>query len=74
MPKIARLIVVCCVYQIVFYRWPAPASEAKAKEIYYQNPVFAYAVHQVVISRFMEDIALSKTEARNTMPHGQSVG
>jgi CRP-like cAMP-binding protein len=49
-------------------------SEAKAKEIYYQNPVFAYAGLQVVISRLMEDIALSKTEARNTIPQGQSVG
>jgi CRP-like cAMP-binding protein len=35
-------------------------TEAKAKEIYYQNPAFAYAVLQVIISRLMEDITLSR--------------
>jgi CRP/FNR family cyclic AMP-dependent transcriptional regulator len=42
-------------------------TEAKAKEIYYQNPTFAYAVLQVVISRLMEDIALSKSDGRNVV-------
>jgi hypothetical protein len=35
-------------------------TQAKAKEIYYQNPAFAYAVLQVIISRLMEDITLSR--------------
>jgi len=38
-------------------------TEAKAKEIYYQNPAFAYSVLQVIISRLMEDITLSKSMA-----------
>ncbi len=37
-------------------------SQAKAKEIYYQNPAFAYAVLQVVISRLMENSKLSTVE------------
>jgi CRP/FNR family cyclic AMP-dependent transcriptional regulator len=35
-------------------------TKAKVKEIYYQDPSFAYAVLQVVITRLMEDISLSK--------------
>jgi CRP/FNR family cyclic AMP-dependent transcriptional regulator len=35
-------------------------TAAKAKEIYYQNPAFAYAVLQVIIARLMEDITLSQ--------------
>lgn len=35
-------------------------TETRAKEIYYQNPAFAYAVLQVIISRLMEDISLQK--------------
>jgi CRP-like cAMP-binding protein len=45
-------------------------TEAKAKEIYYQNPAFAYAVLQVIISRLMEDITLSKLAVEQPIPKG----
>jgi len=38
-------------------------TAAKVKEIYYQNPAFAYAVLQVVISRLMENISLQNPAA-----------
>jgi hypothetical protein len=44
-------------------------TEAKAKEIYYQNPAFAYAVLQVIIARLMEDITLSKPVNAHTTSH-----
>jgi hypothetical protein len=33
------------------------ASESKAKELYYQDPSFGYAVLQMVIARLMEDMS-----------------
>lgn len=49
-------------------------TEAKAKEIYYQNPAFAYAVLQVIISRLMEDISLSKTDIRHIQEQSARTG
>jgi CRP/FNR family transcriptional regulator, cyclic AMP receptor protein len=40
-------------------------SESKAKELYYQDPSFGYAVLQMVISRLMEDMnALAEIASR----------
>jgi hypothetical protein len=36
-------------------------TETKAKEIYFQNPAFGYAVLQMVIARLMENVSLSRT-------------
>ena len=48
-------------------------TQAKVKEIYYQNPEFAYTVLQVVIARLVEDIELSKAEIVNLKTNDASV-
>ena len=35
-------------------------TEAKAKEIYFQNPAFGYAVLRIIISRLLEDLRESR--------------
>jgi hypothetical protein len=37
-------------------------SEARAREIYFQNPAFGCAVLQTIIARLTEDIALSQRD------------
>jgi CRP/FNR family transcriptional regulator, cyclic AMP receptor protein len=39
-------------------------SESKAKELYYQNPSFGYAVLQIIISRFLENMNVSATSTQ----------
>jgi len=51
-----RMATVVCLTDCEFYE----LTDAKAKEIYFQNPAFGYAVLQTVISRLMEDINLSR--------------
>jgi len=37
-------------------------TEAKAKEIYFQNPAFGYAVLRIIITRLLEDLRVSRHE------------
>jgi len=39
-------------------------SEIKAKELYFQNPAFGYAVLQIIISRLLENVNLSATSVK----------
>jgi hypothetical protein len=39
-------------------------SEIKAKELYFQNPAFGYAVLQIIISRLLENANLSATSTK----------
>ncbi len=39
-------------------------SESKAKELYYQDPSFGYAVLQIIIARLLEDMNVSDTLTR----------
>jgi len=39
-------------------------SEVKAKELYFQNPAFGYAVLQIIISRLLENMNLSATSTQ----------
>ena len=39
-------------------------SETKAKELYFQNPAFGYAVLQIIISRLLENVNLSATSTK----------
>lgn len=48
-----RCVTDCELYEI---------TEAKAKEIYFQNPAFGYAVFRIVITRLLEDLRLSRHE------------
>jgi hypothetical protein len=46
-------------------------TESKAKEIYFQDPAFGYAVLQVIIARLMEDIDLSRNQASTSVQDKQ---
>ena len=39
-------------------------NEVKAKELYFQNPSFGYAVLQIIISRLLENVNLSASSAQ----------
>jgi CRP/FNR family cyclic AMP-dependent transcriptional regulator len=46
-----RCVTDCEVYEL---------TEAKAKEIYFQNPAFGYAILRIIITRLLEDLRLSE--------------
>jgi CRP/FNR family transcriptional regulator, cyclic AMP receptor protein len=48
-----RCVTDCEVYEL---------TEAKAKEIYFQNPAFGYAVLRIIITRLLEDLGHRKRE------------
>ena len=51
----ARMATVICITDCEVYE----LSEVKAKELYFQNPSFGYAVLQIIISRLLENVTLS---------------
>jgi CRP-like cAMP-binding protein len=53
----ARMATVVCAADCEVYE----LSESKAKELYYQNPSFGYAVLQIIISRLLENMNVSTT-------------
>lgn len=50
-----RTATVRCVTDCELYE----LSEARAKEMYYQNPAFGYAVLRIIITRLVEDLGVS---------------
>lgn len=49
-------------------------TDLKAREIYFQNPAFGYAVLQIVIARLMEDIDLSRNVDANSIISTSPIG
>jgi CRP/FNR family cyclic AMP-dependent transcriptional regulator len=56
----ARMATVVCSTDCAVYE----LSESKAKELYYQDPSFGYAVLQIIISRLLEDMNVPATSTR----------
>jgi CRP/FNR family cyclic AMP-dependent transcriptional regulator len=56
----ARMATVVCSTDCEVYE----LSESKAKELYYQDPSFGYAVLQIIISRLLEDMNVPATSTR----------
>jgi CRP/FNR family transcriptional regulator, cyclic AMP receptor protein len=53
-----RTATVRCVTDCELYE----LTEAKAKEIYFQNPAFGYAILRIIITRLLEDLRISRHE------------
>jgi CRP-like cAMP-binding protein len=60
----ARMATVVCLTDCEVFE----LKETKAKEIYFQNPAFGYAVLQIIISRLTEDLRLSEQGAVRAAP------
>jgi CRP/FNR family transcriptional regulator, cyclic AMP receptor protein len=61
-----RMATVVCVSDCEVYE----LTERKAKELYFQDPSFGYAVLQIIIGRLMEDMSIvqSARESASTKP------